>query len=107
MPWRPVTGPKAGSAPFLAPGSDLRRFARSRVTTVTTGAGGPNQHTREAVRQMPEANLRVVTIEETMFVALDDVAALLLDTAATVDDHEIAASAVLRSLAAGMAGVSC
>ncbi len=41
-----------------------------------------------------------------MYVALDDIAALLLDTAATVDGREIAASAVLRSLVAGMAGVS-
>ncbi len=56
---------------------------------------------------MPEANLRVVTIEATMFVALDDVAALLLDTAATVDGQEMAASAVLRSMAAGMARVGC
>ncbi len=56
---------------------------------------------------MPEANLRAVTIEETMYVALDDIAALLLDTAASVDGHEMAASAVLRSLAAGIAGRGC
>ncbi len=52
-----------------------------------------------------EANIRAITIEVTMFVALDDVAALLLDTAATVDGREMTASDVLRSLAAGMAGV--
>ncbi len=54
---------------------------------------------------MPAANVRAVTLQETVYVALDDVAALLLDTAATVDGHAIAPSAVLRSLAAGLAGV--
>ncbi len=52
---------------------------------------------------MPEADIRTVTLEETMYVALDDVAALLLDTAAAVEGHEMTACDVLRSLAAGMA----
>ncbi len=53
---------------------------------------------------MTEAALRIVTTDDGVYVALADVAALLLDTALTADQHpELTASAALRGLTAGLA----
>ncbi|MDP9460572.1 MAG: hypothetical protein M3Q22_10095 [Actinomycetota bacterium] len=51
-----------------------------------------------------EAGLRLLAVDHVPYVALADVAALLLDTALTADQHpELTASAALRGLAAGLA----
>jgi hypothetical protein len=51
-----------------------------------------------------EATLRVVVQDGATYVHADDVAALLLDTAQTVEQHPtLTAADVLRSLAAGLA----
>jgi hypothetical protein len=51
-----------------------------------------------------EALLRVVNADGVTYLALPDVAALLLDTAATLDGTEVTAADALRSLSAGLAG---
>lgn len=51
-----------------------------------------------------EASLRVRTgPDDVTYVALDDVAALLLDTAATLDGTAVTAPEALRSISVGLA----
>ena len=52
----------------------------------------------------PAADLRMVNAEGVTYVALSDVAALLLDAAEAMDQTpQISASAAMRSLSAGLA----
>lgn len=54
-----------------------------------------------------EASLRIVTGSDGItYVAVDDMAALLLDTAVTLDGVEITASDAMRSMSSGLAKYS-
>jgi hypothetical protein len=50
-----------------------------------------------------EALLRVVNADGVTYLALPDVAALLLDAAASLDGSEVTAADALRSLSTGLA----
>jgi hypothetical protein len=50
-----------------------------------------------------EATLRAVHVDDVTYLALPDVAALLLDTAASLDGFEVTATDALRSLSTGLA----
>jgi hypothetical protein len=50
-----------------------------------------------------EATLRAVQVDDVTYLALPDVAALLLDVAASLDGSEVTAAGALRSLSTGLA----
>ncbi len=50
-----------------------------------------------------EASIRAIEADGVMYLALPDVAALLLDTAATLEGADVMAAEALRSLSAGFA----